>query len=215
MSANTPHARLLNEAARELLEPLGLWHVGRSRLWIDDHDWWLVVVEFQAGELSRGSYLNVGVMWLWHERDHFSFDVGYRIEDFKSFRNKAQFEREAMRLAQRAADQVAKYRQLFSSPEATADHLLARCDPKNPRSLYHAGVACGIAGRGTDAARLLGQFIEQAPPGPGDSASRHDAEQLHALAESTDAFRLVIEQMVASTRAGLRLPSTDGRLFAA
>jgi hypothetical protein len=213
MSANTPHARLLNEAALTLLEPLGLWQVGRSRVWIDDRDWWLVVVEFQPGESSRGTYLNVGAMWLWHKKEHFSFDVGYRLEDFKSFRNKAQFEREALRLARRAAERVQKYRQAFASPQATAEYLVQRCDAKNPWSLYHAGVACGIAGRGADCGRCFEQFLEQARHGAWDGAVQHKSAQLALLAYSTDAFRAIVEEAVAATRAGLRLPSVDGRLF--
>jgi hypothetical protein len=42
-----------------VLTPLGLTQRGRSRLWLDDHGWWLIVVEFQPSAWSRGSHLNV------------------------------------------------------------------------------------------------------------------------------------------------------------
>src|SRR5436309_1568598 len=78
--AQPPHTKLLTAAARSVLRPLGLQQRGRSRLWLDDHGWWVVVVEFQPSGWSIGSYLNVGAMWLWFEKDYISFDYGSRIE---------------------------------------------------------------------------------------------------------------------------------------
>lgn len=71
---------------------MGLSQKGRSRIWLDDQRWWLCVVEFQPSSWSRGSYLNVGCMWLWPVRDDISFDEGYRVEEFCEFRDEAQFE---------------------------------------------------------------------------------------------------------------------------
>jgi hypothetical protein len=69
-----PHARIITLAARTALRPLGLRQKGRSRLWIDDHGWWLVNVEFQPSSWRKGSYLNVGEQHLWCERDYFIFE---------------------------------------------------------------------------------------------------------------------------------------------
>ncbi|MFD7945255.1 hypothetical protein, partial [Streptomyces sp. NPDC059744] len=98
MSAASAASRLVTAAAREILRPLGLQQRGRSRIWIDDHGWWLIVVEFQPGRLG-GSYLNVGVMWLWQDLDHFAFNVGYREAGNEPFRNEAQFTLAAQDLA--------------------------------------------------------------------------------------------------------------------
>lgn len=59
MAATSPASRLVRVAAREALQPLGLQECGRSRTWIDDHGWWLGIVEFQPGR-NNGSYLNFG-----------------------------------------------------------------------------------------------------------------------------------------------------------
>jgi hypothetical protein len=205
MSSNTPHVRLLNAASLDVLSPMGMWQRGRSRFWLDDHDWWLVLVEFQPSARSRGSYLNVGVMWLWPERDHLAFDVGYRLEDFVAFRNKAQFEREATRMVARAAEEVTAYRQQFVSVEAAADYLDHHCDGKNPWRIYHAGVACGLAGRATNACHRLDQLATQVTDDAG-SALRQSARHLRPLAADRDAFRLAVEQIVGGTRELLRLP---------
>jgi hypothetical protein len=212
MSANTPHARLLNEAALSVLEPLGLAQVGRSRTWVDDHDWWLVLVEFQPDNSSRGSYLNVGAMWLWHEIDHWSFDVGYRVGDFKTFRNKAQFEREATDLATRAGQQVEKYRRLFASIETAADYLVCHCDGGSPWGRYHAGVACGLTGRVAESSRWIDQFLEQARRAGWSAPLLRCPERLRTFIGSTAGFRLAIEQTVATTRAALRLSQVEGAI---
>ena len=60
MSADSQHNRIIARAAKRRLEPLGCLQKGRSRTWIDDHGWWIGVVEFQPSGWSKGSYLNVG-----------------------------------------------------------------------------------------------------------------------------------------------------------
>lgn len=57
MSKISPASRLLTQAARDVLRPLGLKQHGSSRIWLDDHDWWLVVMQFQPATSIQGSYL--------------------------------------------------------------------------------------------------------------------------------------------------------------
>ena len=104
MSQVNPHSRLITAAAREVLRPLGLFQKGRSRTWLDDRGWWLGVVEFQPSSFSKGSYLNVGAMWLWHRTiKHIQFDVGHRVADvgYVEFESEAQFAPEAEKFAAR------------------------------------------------------------------------------------------------------------------
>src|ERR1044072_7492758 len=72
MADRSPVLRIITSAARESLKPLGLAQRGRSRLWIDDHGWWLGVVEFTPSR-TVGSGLHVGAMWLWQDVDHLAF----------------------------------------------------------------------------------------------------------------------------------------------
>ncbi len=77
MTAAAPdHNAVLRTAARAALLPLGLIQRGRSRVWLDDRGWFLIVVEFQPSSWSKGSYLNVAAMWLWRDKDYLSFDYG-------------------------------------------------------------------------------------------------------------------------------------------
>src|SRR5689334_22969736 len=117
------HSRLILQAAKEILIPMGLEQRGRSRTWLDDHGWWLIMVEFQPSSWSKGSYLNVGVMWLWKETDYLAFDVGHRVEAFTKYEKDEQFQPHARTLAEKAREEALKLRDQFSSIEAAADFL--------------------------------------------------------------------------------------------
>ncbi len=54
MLGDNVHSKLLAKAGTEILKPLGLFQKGRSRAWIDDHGWWLGLVEFQPFFLVKG-----------------------------------------------------------------------------------------------------------------------------------------------------------------
>src|SRR5215469_1402855 len=101
------HTQLLTLAAKRVLRPFGLIQKGRSHTWLADQGWWLAVIEFQPSGWSRGSYLNVGCMWLWNVKGHLSFDMGYRVNEFHPFESEQQFGPVAQRLVEQARDEVA------------------------------------------------------------------------------------------------------------
>jgi hypothetical protein len=99
-----PHSTLITAAARDALRQLGLSRKGRSRTWLDDQGWWLGVVEFQPSSWSRGTYLNVGVNWLWNVKDYITFDVGGRVafpqsQQFLELKSEEQFKDAVRELA--------------------------------------------------------------------------------------------------------------------
>jgi hypothetical protein len=71
--------RLMRDAGRSLLAPIGVQQMSRSpRLWTADRGWWLINVEFQPSGYSVGSYLNVGLQHLWIPKDHRVFEYSSR-----------------------------------------------------------------------------------------------------------------------------------------
>jgi hypothetical protein len=133
------------------LGPLGLVQKGRSRTWLDDNEWWLAIVEFQPSSFSRGSYLNVGAMWLWRpDDDPFLFyAVGGRVAEFVAFESEKDFAPKARRLAVRAAQEVEKLRAVFPDVAGAAAYLVTEVDKdpdeKNPEEAFDAAVASGLA----------------------------------------------------------------------
>ncbi len=134
---------------------------GRSRTWLDDNGWWLAIVEFQPSGFSRGSYLNVGAMWLWRpDDDPFLFyAVGGRVAEFVAFESEEDFAPKARGLALRAAQEVERLRALFPDVARAAAYLVAEVDKypeeKNPEEAFDAAIASGLVGAAERARSLF------------------------------------------------------------
>jgi hypothetical protein len=206
-----PHDRLIADAAKAVLRPLGFQRKGRSRLWFADHSWWLVVVEFQPSSWSKGSYLNVAAHWLWTDMGTISFDFGGRLEGFEKYSSDEQFAAAAVRLAATAAKEAQRLAAMFSSLSATAKVLLMDArTPTRPASghagwtAYNAGVAAGLVGRTDDAMEMFGSVFD----GPADPTSLLDiaAERMSKLASDPAQLRREVVSIIARRRHTLRLP---------
>jgi hypothetical protein len=142
------HTKLLIAAAREVLRPLWVVQKGRSRTWLDDHGWWLGVVEFQPSSWSRGSYLNVGVNWLWDPKDYLVFDLGGRVDlpgegEYVEYESDEQFAPLVRKLAVLAAERVRYYRDVLPTVAAAAS-VLERAEPDDLLQAVDAGIALGL-----------------------------------------------------------------------
>lgn len=202
------HSKLLARVARQLLSPLGVIQRGRSRLWFADHGWWLCVIEFQPSGWDKGSYLNVGAMWLWWENDYFSFDEGHRAEAFVTFDDEEQFTREAERLARRAEQELERYRALFPSVRAVADYYRSR-PPEGFREKFHAAVACGLSGYKDDARILFQQYAAIQDDRDWVREAVNVAQGLQTRLDDETGFRSHIAEVVRRTRQLLRLESIE------
>ena len=200
-----PHSRLVLSAARDVLRPLGLMQLGRSRLWIDDRAWWTVVVEFQPGAFAKGSFLNVGVSWLWYVKDYWSFDVGHRVEPFTEFESAEQFRPVAEQLAERAARTISEYRGMFNTVDKAAGYLSKQA-AKSVWALYDAAVATGLAGDFAASARFFTE-IESYPTSHDwekEVQDRAKALSLH-LHDARD-FHPAVTEVVNESRERHKLP---------
>jgi hypothetical protein len=109
--AQSNHNKIINAVAKEILQPLGLFQKGQSRTWIDDNGWFFIVVEFQPSGFDKGSYLNVGVNYLWRLCDYFAFNYGDREGHFVKYKGKDDvFCTKMEMLSIMAKDKVVEYR---------------------------------------------------------------------------------------------------------
>lgn len=208
------HDKLIANAAKTALQPLGLRRKAQSRLWIGDRGWWLAVVEFQPSGFEKGSYLNVAAHWLWSAKGYISFDLGcgadggIRVADFEAYDPEEPFNDAATRLATAAAAGVHVLAAQLQSITATADLLLAREAASPVRGswpTYHAGVAAGISGRADEAAAILRSVT--------DTRVKGAAERYIDLAFDRDRFRALAISHISSQRETLRLPTATADLF--
>ncbi len=136
--------KIIQQAAKTILQKEGLFQKGSSGTWIDDNGWYLTIVEFQPSGYMKGSYLNVAIHYLWREIDYFTFDYGSRIGDFKEFTGDAeQFQNKMTELAQTAICQVREYRRFSDLQYAKRQILKAKAANKT-HELYHNLMICGL-----------------------------------------------------------------------
>ncbi len=206
MGVEEAHSRLIAKAARDALAPLGIRRKGRSRTWLDDQGWWLGLIEFQPSSWSKGSYLNVGVMWLWDELPYLAYDVGYRVSDFERYEDRAKFEVSAQNVAKNAAQEASRYRELFTSPAAAADYY-ATLDEPLPGSLLPAGIALGLVGRSGESLERFDAFLAVDDDQDWMLEKKNRVRGLRVLLDDHRAFLASVRGSIAKTRELLRLPS--------
>lgn len=176
-----PTNAILKTGAWEVLRPMGLVRRGRSRTWWDDHGWWLINVEFQPSGFSKGSYLNVGICWLWtaEPKSHVTYDLGYRVPGAGgTFESVDQWRALVDALVRRAAEEVVRYRLLLPNLDAAARECLRLEHERVEQvrasqgreaaaswSTWNAAVAGGLAGDSDTAARYF-DAVAQSPTLP-------------------------------------------------
>jgi hypothetical protein len=206
-----PHNRLVISQGNAGLKPLGLQQRGRARMWLDDHGDSVVMVELQSHVSKPGTFLNVGVCWLWSPKEYLTFDFGHRIGNFAEYVDDHSFVPMVRTKIAEAIDALRRYRSLLASPAEIADALTAL--PQLDRSadkLYNAAIASALADRWPPA-RALAAKIEACASG--QARFREPVLALHRLAQSlfedAAAFPAKLDAIVAQSRAALKLRATE------
>lgn len=199
------HDKLIADAAKQALAPLGFHRRGRSRVWLADHGWWLAVVEFQPSGWARGSYVNVAAHWLWNAKGYVTHDLGAcpngsRSEAFVKYTSDEQFEPEANRLAYSAAHEAGQLRSKCRSIDAVAAMLREKEEglPEAARGswgAFNAGVALGLSGQLPSAKAMMAAISDQ--------RVLPDAEALQQSLGSEAEFRRKIDNLISKQRRGL------------
>jgi len=194
------HSKLITSSAKKVLSPFGLFQKGRSRTWLSDQNWWMVVVEFQPSSSSRGSYLNVGCMWLWNVKPYISFDVGYRVEEFCPFRNEEDFAIVAENLATQALQKTTHYRRLFATIGQVSDYYVSHA-PDSFWPCFDAAVSHILAGQPGLATQLLAECVHESDDDPlWLTEGRSRAKELLTALNEPDRVRDIITKHVHETR---------------
>jgi hypothetical protein len=208
MSSPNEASRIIAAEAKTILAPMGLKQRGRSRVWLDDHGWWVGVVELQPSSWSKGSYLNVGCWFLWQIKDYISYDLGSRVEAHSKFADHNQFCPEAKRLAIRAGQEIKYWREQIPTVKSLCAYYEAQPDtPPNLWPDFDAAIANGLGGKHS----LMNWYFDRI----GNSqetdyewvrAAKADAAQLRNIATDRDTFRSAIANRVDQCRALNKLP---------
>jgi hypothetical protein len=203
------HNSVINAEARRVLKPLGLTRRGASRVWIDDHGWWAIQVEFQPSAWSKGSYLNVGVNWLLYEGIAGAFNVGSRVDvPFIEAAGNEDFAKDAHHLALRAHDEVVELRSRFSTLR-DAIHHYGNSSRRSAWDDYFYGVMLALAGHTVQAMAAFGSVPTHRMEFGWEKALAQRASELHELATDQVAFVETIRGIVLRTRSIGNLPDWE------
>jgi hypothetical protein len=159
------HNALIKQTAQDVLLPLGLSQLGRTRAFIDDRGWFAVIVGFQFSGFGPGSYLNVGTQWLWNiggESGGLHLHYGARVRGVRfAEARSATFPDDIREMAKRAATEVQRYRKRFRTPALCARTLLREAERRYDW-LLDAAAAWGLAGEWQRAAAAVDRHDEMA-----------------------------------------------------
>ena len=206
------HNRVIDGEARRILKPLGLYRKGKSRVWLDDHGWWVIQVEFQPSASSKGSYLNVGLNWMLYEGNVGAFNIGSRVSvPFISAVGNESFEEDARKLAVRAREEVVRIRSSFSSLRGALDYY-ATLERRGIWDDYYHGVVRGLSGDAAGALEVFRAVPKHRVEYGYEKAICHRAQELSRLLSDPAAFRDTMRGIVFRTRSIGVLPDWDGQL---
>lgn len=173
------HDKIINIAAKKILSPKGLFRKGASRVWLDDNGYFITQVEFQPSAREKGSFLNVGISFLWEYSERLNitlaFNYGYRMDvDKRQFvrynGNDEEFMTEMERFADVALQRAIEYRQFHDLNYAK--EMLAQRISKNCRSwyIYDMAMICFLKGDLEDGINYFDDFLRDLK----DSIYEHD-----------------------------------------
>ena len=165
------HDKIINIAAKKVLAPKGLFRKGSLRIWLDDNGYFIIQVEFQPSGRSQGSYLNVGISFLWEYskalNESLAFDYGDRVYvDGKQFvpysGNDEEFMIEMEQFAEVALQKIMEYRQFRDTDYAKEQLVQQIADTPEERrfwELYNAAMICFFKGDFEDGKEYFMNFI--------------------------------------------------------
>lgn len=103
-------------------------------------------MEFQPSNWGAGSYLNVGLMFLWQPVDHLVFEVGYRVDKFSPADDEANFQRAIHAKAEEAKDELMSLRRRFASLNDVITHMRHRPKKVSMNDQANLGTVWGLLG---------------------------------------------------------------------
>jgi hypothetical protein len=219
---------VLDRAAHAALAPLGLVRMPGRMAWLDDHGWWVVVVEFETRP-ARATALVVFADFLWHVRDRPARTVGARVrergrlldQDGEELLIRHEAEADVTPLAEqmvaRAVEELTAWREGFPSLRSWAAYLDGSAEEGSVWREYDAAVATALAGDDARARQWFDRVFDHpirpelfAEPDPDAVAeAQRVAVSLTAQLGEPHVFRATLARRVAAARARLDLPPAD------
>lgn len=219
------HNRLLKKVANEVFQPLGLVQRGSSRVWFDDHGWWVIMLAFEPSGFGKGSYLRVASSPLWGVTDSVGFAHEYRDTwdhphanfgmRFIRARRPDWWERDVRILSERAVDYVRELRAAPHDVRGLLD-LAIRQSEGSVKGKLGVGFPAGLLGLDdlareglADLDRLLipDEYTHASSRAAWDDWVQQRLADLQRAVGDRRAFARLVADNVARSRASEQLPA--------
>lgn len=143
--------------------PQGVFQKGSSRVFLDDNGYYFTMIEFQPYSLSKGTFLNVGMSFLFQKNDYLPFSYSFNNDTrvgkcFIEYLNDAQFEKEVREYVELAKALVLKYR-AFADVEFAREYFLNELSGSD-RDLYLKSVFCFLSDDVENGQKYYKLFLE-------------------------------------------------------
>lgn len=162
-----PHEKIIADTARSVLVPEGLFRKGSSRVWLEDHGFYLIQVEFQPSAYAKGAYLNVGVSFLFRYTDGLnemlSYNLGGRMAEFIEYQDDESFRREIEQYAEKVMEKVREYRKIESfeaAGEALQKQIQNKGEDRFCWEMYELALLNYLSGDWEEGNRMLSVTME-------------------------------------------------------
>ncbi len=152
--------------------------------------------------------MQVGRSRLWIDDRGWSFDAGHSVEPFAEFESAEQFQPVARQLAERAAREVAGYREMFRSVQDVAIYCAAEAS-RSIWSRYHAALSAGLAGDAARSSRFFAELAAYSANYDWEKELQGRAAALSKCLPDPSAFRAAVTRVVLESRALHKLPSLE------
>jgi hypothetical protein len=150
-------------------------------------------------------------MWLWNEKDYFSFDVGHRIAAFVEYLNEKQFTHEATKLASAAQEETLRLRSQFASVSHAARYLPDHAKQTGgPWAEFAAAIALGYVGDTVKAQAFFASIEHRKPIHEWEARLRETARVFAEALDRHEDFQRIVEETIWRTRKLLKLPEREG-----
>ena len=162
------HDKIINIAARKVLSPQGLFRQGTSRTWLDDNGYFMIFVVFDSSNWSKGSYLGVGIDFLWEKSEDlngiFAYSYGERETEFCKYNgNSDEFQVKMEEFAEIGLRKVIEYRK-FKDMDYAKKCLEQKVSniPPNRRfwEVYDLAMICFLMGDLKSGIDLFENYLE-------------------------------------------------------
>lgn len=134
MNESTMINKIIKRSCKEIF-PVDVFQKGSSRVYLDDNGYYFTMIEFQPYSLKKGTFLNIGLSFLFNNADYLSFSYAYNNNtrvgrEFIEFKDERQFENEVQEYIDRANQYILKYR-TFQDINYAKDYMIKELDDSN------------------------------------------------------------------------------------